>query len=156
MKNSLLSIIGLLVSILTFSQASDVVQNSKNDLPPQLLASYYKEIPKGIAGTGINNNKLWWLDTKYDDFNCCSYQSKILCWLDHIRFGDNAESRLELEQFDYGPIQANSVTTPGHQAVVIYPKNTNWRETGIVLDPWPEQKPMIYRMEEWKKLFPHA
>jgi hypothetical protein len=154
MKNSLLSFLSILVSFTGITQVNDA--RSEQVLPKELLNAYYRVIPSGITTSGIQNNKMWWLDTKYDDFNCCSYQSKILSWLDGVRFGNNMEIRQQLEQFDYGPIQANSVSTPGHQSVVIYPKNTNWKETGIVLDPWPEQKAKTYTIQEWKKLFPLA
>lgn len=60
-----------------------------------------------------------------------------------------------MEGFEYGPIQA---WLGGHQAVIIFPKGTNWKETGTVLDPWPTQnhegKPITYTVAEWKKQFP--
>jgi hypothetical protein len=125
-----------------------------------LLKGFYDErrIPPGIVSSGETNNKLWWFNrAKYDDYTCGSYQSKILSWLDGIRMGTNAQQKAWLDKFDYGPIQTNCGPVPGgHQAVVIYPKGTNWRETGTVLDPWPEQKPKQYTIEEWKKIFPHG
>lgn len=129
-------------------------------LQKELLKSYFDEskIPRGIVSSGETNNKLWWLDrAKYDNYTCGSYQSKILSWLDGIRMGNNPEQKAWLDKFDYGPVQTNCGPIPGgHQAVVIYPKGTNWKETGTILDPWPEQKPKSYTIEEWKKIFPHG
>lgn len=115
------------------------------------------KIPRGLVSNGPDNNKLWWFDKKYDDYVCGAYQSKVLGLLDNIKFGNNAAQKKLLEEYDYGPIQANCGVTPGgHQAVVIYPKGTDWRKTGTVLDPWPEQRPKSYTIEEWKKIFPHG
>ena len=115
------------------------------------------KIPRGLVSNGPDNNKLWWFDKKYDDYVCGAYQSKVLGLLDNIKYGTNAEQKKLLEGYDYGPIQANCGITPGgHQAVVIYPKGTDWRVTGTVLDPWPEQRSKSYTMEEWKKIFPHG
>lgn len=126
----------------------------------ELLKGFFDErrFPRGIVSNGPTNNQLWWLDrAKYDDYTCGSYQSKILTWLDGIRMGKNPEQKAWLDKFDYGPIQTNCGFVPGgHQAVVIYPKGTNWRETGTILDPWPEQKPKSYTIDEWKKIFPHG
>jgi|CXWL01.1.fsa_nt_gi hypothetical protein len=115
------------------------------------------KIPRGLVSNGTDNNKLWWFDKKYDDYVCGAYQSKVLGLLDNIKYGNNPAQKKLLEGYEYGPIQANCGVTPGgHQAVVIYPKGTDWRVTGTVLDPWPEQKSKSYTMEEWKKIFPYG
>lgn len=114
-----------------------------------------RKIPKGLVSNGPDNNKLWWFDKKYDDYVCGAYQSKVLGMLDNIKYGNDPAQKKLLEGYDYGPIQANCGITPGgHQAVVIYPKGTDWRVTGTVLDPWPEQRSRSYTIEEWKKIFP--
>ena len=84
----------------------------------------------------------------------------MLGLLDNIKYGTNAEQKKLLEGYDYGPIQANCGITPGgHQAVVIYPKGTDWRVTGTVLDPWPEQRSILYdggmekNISAWSKSF---
>lgn len=116
-----------------------------------------RKIPRGLVSNGPDNNKLWWFDKKYDDYVCGAYQSRVLGMLDNIKYGNDPAQKKLLEGYDYGPIQANCGITPGgHQAVVIYPKGTDWRVTGTVLDPWPEQRSKSYTMEEWKKIFPHG
>jgi hypothetical protein len=115
------------------------------------------KIPRGLVSNGPDNNKLWWFDKKYDDYTCGAYQSRVLGMLDNIKYGNDPAQKKLLEGYDYGPIQTNCGVTPGgHQAVVIYPKGTDWRQTGTVLDPWPEQRSKSYTMEEWKKIFPHG
>ncbi len=114
-------------------------------------------IPRGLVSNGPDNNKLWWFDKKYDDYTCGAYQSKVLGFLDNMKYGNDPAQKRLLEDYDYGPIQTNCGVTPGgHQAVVIYPKGTDWRVTGTVLDPWPEQRPRSYTMEEWQQIFPHG
>lgn len=113
------------------------------------------KIPRGLVSNGPDNNKLWWFDKKYDDYTCGAYQSKVLSLLDNMKFGSDPKQRELLRDYEYGPIQANCGITPGgHHAVVIFPKGTDWRETGTVLDPWPEQKPKSYTIQEWMQLFP--
>lgn len=132
---------------------------SKVAILKDLLKIYGDEskIPRGLVSNGPDNNKLWWFDNKYDDYTCGAYQSRVLGMLDNIKYGNDAEQKKLLEGYEYGPIQANCGVTPGgHQAVVIYPKGTDWRETGTVLDPWPEQKSKSYTIEEWKKIFPYG
>lgn len=115
------------------------------------------KIPRGLVSNGPDNNKLWWFDNKYDEFVCGAYQAKVLKLLEEMKFSTNAEQRKWMEDYDFGPIETNCGVIPGgHQAVVIYPKGTNWKETGTILDPWPEQRPKSYSIEEWKKIFPHG
>ncbi len=116
-----------------------------------------KKIPRGLVSNGPDNNKLWWFDNKYDEFVCGAYQAKVLRMLEEMKFSTNPEHRKWMDDYDFGPIETNCGVIPGgHQAVVIYPKGTNWKETGTILDPWPEQRPKSYTIEEWKKIFPHG
>jgi len=91
-----------------------------------------------------------------NNYACGSYQGDVLNLLEKIRNSpDQSENRL-LEDFDFGPIQ---IAAGGHQAVVIFPKGTKWLDTGIVLDPWKEQRPEIYAIQgagnqpPWCELF---
>lgn len=86
-------------------------------------------------------------------FACGDYQTMVLTWLDAIRRHPDPEVRAQLGGLDYGPIQAYS---GGHQAVVVYPRGTDWRDTGTVLDPWPEQFPKSFTMDEWEQRFPRG
>ncbi len=116
-----------------------------------------KKIPRGLVSNGPDNNKLWWFGNKYDEFVCGSYQAKVLKMLEDMKFSTNEAERKLMDDYDFGPIETNCGIIPGgHQAVVIYPKGTNWKETGTILDPWPEQRPKSYTIEEWKKIFPHG
>ncbi|MFZ1262737.1 MAG: hypothetical protein WAT34_04440 [Chitinophagaceae bacterium] len=122
-----------------------------------ILKIYGESIPNGIVSNGPLNNKNWWLNKKkYDDYVCGGYQGKVLTVLDGLKFSNNPAEKKLLEGYDYGPVKVwYGVTPGGHRAVVIYPKGSDWRKTGIILDPWPEQKAKSYTMDEWRKLFPH-
>ncbi len=58
--------------------------------------------------------------------------------------------RARLAGLDYGPIQAYN---GGHQAVVLFPRGTDWQQTGIVLDPWPNQRPESKPIAAWMERF---
>jgi hypothetical protein len=83
--------------------------------------------------------------------NACGWwQGEVIKWLDSIRLSTDPAQRALLDGLDYGPIQAYY---GGHQAVVLYPKGTNWQEQGIVLDPWPNQIPESVSIADWKATF---
>lgn len=117
----------------------------------KILSLYYSKIPKGLLTSGNDNNLKSWWDSKYKEFACGGYQSKVLTLLDGLRFSLDPAERDLMTDFDYGPIHAYE---GGHQAVVIYPKGSDWGKTGIVLDPWVTQKPTQYTIAEWKNIFP--
>ena len=134
----------------------------------EILKRYKDAMPEGRAATGPDNNKLALFKDGYDEFACGEYQSKILTLLARLQYSSDPKEKAlmegmgtkeGMEGFDYGPIQGYVGPLPfGHQAVVIFPKGTNWKETGIVLDPWPTQKhegtQITYTAAEWTKLFP--
>jgi hypothetical protein len=110
-------------------------------------------VPIGLRIPGIINNifALFTLPPTrefFQDWACGGYQGKVLDFLDALK--SDPETCTLLNGFKYGPIQAYK---GGHQAVVIYPINTDWRKTGTVLDPWPNQKPEIFTAPEWNKKF---
>jgi len=111
-----------------------------------LLKNYMEKIPKGILANG-NLNALADLNDheKYGKYVCGGYQSTVLDFLEDLR------KTKQMEGYDFGPIQAFG---GGHQAVVVYPKGTDWKKTGTVLDPWINQKPEKYTVEEWTSHFP--
>ncbi len=113
----------------------------------KILDYYYERIPKGITTSGARNNVLDLMGYPgYHEFACGGYQSKVLNLFNALRFSVDPCERALFDKWDYGPIQA---WYGGHQAVVLYPWATNWMETGLVLDPWIEQKPMIYEVRDW-------
>jgi hypothetical protein len=119
----------------------------------KIMQLYQQKIPNGIAGSGNKNNLLSWIPysgDKYDEFKCGGYQSRVLNFLDSLKFSDDPEKRALLDEWDYGPIEAY---WGGHQAVVIYPKGTDWVDSGIVLDPWVSQKPKAYTIHGWAGMF---
>lgn len=89
-----------------------------------------------------------------DDFACGAYQGNVLDWLEGMR--KNPERKELIEKFDFGPVQ---IAGGAHQAVVVFPKGTDWRKTGVIMDPWKEQRPMFYSLTgtksgtAWCKLF---
>ena len=97
--------------------------------------------------SGSLNNIYSVFNDKYDDYVCGAWQGKVLEMLDGMRVG--ADKKL-FDNLDYGPIQAYWGM---HQAVVIYPKGTDWRKTGTVLDPWVNQHPETFTIKEWNKRF---
>jgi hypothetical protein len=121
----------------------------------QILSLYYTKIPNGITTSGTKNNILYMTkraigfrgtDNEYDRFLCGGYQSAVIDLLARIKFSDDPCQAALMEDFDYGPIQA---WWGGHQAVVLYPKGTDWMITGIVLDPWINQSPKEYSFADW-------
>ncbi|MBI5583572.1 MAG: hypothetical protein HY892_07090 [Deltaproteobacteria bacterium] len=128
----------------------------------EILRRYQAAMPVGIAATGPINN-LWADNTgdpRYKECACGGYQSKILTLLGQLQYSSNPKEKALFEGygpegFEYGPIAG---WMGGHQAVVLYPKGTDWRVTGTVLDPWPTQNhagtPITYPVAEWAKKFP--
>lgn len=132
----------------------------------KILRLYEQKIPKGITSSGNKNNLLYCLHkgskigttdiwnknhtNPYDQFRCGGYQSKVLDLLNSLKFSDDPEERALLDEWDYGPIES---LWGGHQAVVIYPKGTDWVDSGIVLDPWIDQEPKKYDIHSWAGMF---
>jgi hypothetical protein len=131
----------------------------------KILRLYEQKIPKGSTSSGNKNNLLYclhegskigttyiWddLTNPYDQFTCGGYQSKVLDLLNSLKFSDDPEERALLDEWDYGPIES---LWGGHQAVVIYPKGTDWVDSGIVLDPWIDQEPKKYDIHSWAGMF---
>ncbi|MBK7997076.1 MAG: hypothetical protein IPK14_28000 [Blastocatellia bacterium] len=141
-----------------FSMMAPPQDTSKHEEAPlsdavifkRILDSYMSKIPKGMVTGGFTNNVLSFLDSRFKEYTCGGYQGKVLAFLDAIKWSKDPKERALLDKFDYGPIQAYY---GGHQAVVIYPKGTNWIETGTILDPWPTQSPKTYTIQEWAVRF---
>jgi hypothetical protein len=91
-----------------------------------------------------------------DQYACGAYQGLVLDWLERIKNSQDPGKRQLLDGFDFGPIQ---IAAGSHQAVVIFPSGTDWHLTGIVLDPWKEQRPEIYPLRgigdqaDWCEMF---
>lgn len=120
------------------------------DLLQEILRLYAENIPIGKAGNGPVNNLRSWFEPGLNEFRCGGYQGRVLKFLDELRFDPDPMRRRLLADFDYGPIEASQ---GNHQAVVIYPRGSDWTQTGIVLDPWPNQRPDHYTMSEWVRRF---
>lgn len=117
----------------------------------EILKLYTARIPNGIASTGKMNNIYDFFGyAGYAEFTCGGYQSKVLDFLNALKYSQNPCERELLDNWDYGPIQA---WFGYHQAVAIYPKGTDWTQTGIVLDPWPKQTPKSYSANDWAIMF---
>ena len=133
------------------------VQNYKNS-KREILKEFHN-FPSGptrglkIKGyrlpSGSMNNIFSVYDDEFSDYVCGAWQGKVLRMLDKMRLG-TPEERKFFDHLDYGPIQAY---WGGHQAVVIYPKGTDWKKTGTVLDPWPSQFPETFTIKDWNERF---
>lgn len=149
-----------------------VLRSSNEDIDPVLpfvptervtefreLARRFREaIPAGVYGYGVPepydkiftpgqfNNLVYGANSTA----CGGYQDQVLKWLLGLYFSKDPADRALLDGFDFGPIQ---ITKGAHQAVVIYPKGTDWRSNGIVFDPWVEQRPRLYTIDEWDGMF---
>ena len=116
----------------------------------QVLSAFPAAIPKGSINwtggiSGNINNRL--LSIFYGGaYTCSDYQGRVLRWLDGLRTSPDENVRGMLAGLDYGPIQTNG---GGHRAVVIFPRGTDWRATGTVLDPWPQQQPASFPIGRW-------
>ncbi|NQT74317.1 MAG: hypothetical protein HQ553_16365 [Chloroflexi bacterium] len=94
---------------------------------------------------GFYNNMLSLAGYKiYDDWACGSYQAKVLEFLNNIQ--SNPDECTLLNNYDFGPIEGRCGR---HHAVVIYPKGTDWKTEGTVLDPWPSQSPEYVPISKW-------
>lgn len=114
-----------------------------DEVPPE-----YRDLHRAVFGgatPGEFNNLIGSNETA-----CGGYQDKVLKWLLSLHFSKNPSDKTLIEGFDFGPIQ---IEKGAHQAVVIYPRGTNWRSNGIVLDPWREQEPRLYTIGEWDSLY---
>jgi hypothetical protein len=83
-------------------------------------------------------------------YACGDYQGIVTNWLDSVRLSQDPGQRALLDGWEYGPVQAYF---GGHQAVVLYPKGSDWQQEGIILDPWPTQIPTFFTFEEWDEKF---
>jgi hypothetical protein len=116
----------------------------------QILSAFPAAIPKGSINwtggiSGNINNRL--LSIFHGGaYTCSDYQGRVLRWLDGLRTSPDENVRGMLAGLDYGPIQTNG---GGHRAVVIFPRGTDWRATGTVLDPWPQQQPASFPIGRW-------
>lgn len=124
----------------------------------ELVRRYRDTIPRGVYGYGVpgpyqhlfSPGQMNNLTYGANSTACGGYQDQVLKWLLSIYFNKNSTDKALLDGFDFGPIQ---ITKGAHQAVVIFPTGTDWRSTGVVLDPWPEQTPRLYPVDEWDGMF---
>lgn len=130
----------------------------------RILQLYARRIPRGLVSSGRLNNILSVpagqtafieagmskSENPYIRFRCGGYQKQVLDFLDDVRLSRDPAERALLDGFDYGPIEGSCGF---HQAVVIYPSGTDWEQTGIVLDPWPNQRPEHVSIGEWAARF---
>jgi hypothetical protein len=107
--------------------------------------SFIQRTLMNVFSPGLSSNM-----TNWTKFSCGDFQTRTLAWLDSIRTHPDPEMRAQLAGLDYGPVQAYR---GGHQAVVIFPRDTDWQDTGTVLDPWPNQRPETLTMEQWGDRF---
>jgi hypothetical protein len=131
----------------------------------ELAILYREEIPSSPTGRQDSDDNPWlYLFSPgsvnnifgENEYACGAYQGDVLDWLEKIKNSADPQTRQLLDGFEFGPIQ---IAEGGHQAVVLFPTGTDWRLTGIVLDPWKEQRPEIYALrgvgdqKDWCEMF---
>lgn len=150
------------------SRLDDIIHFLPEDLREpfrQLAILYREEIPSSPTGRQDSSDNPWLYllspgaaNNIFDDsvYACGAYQDRVLNWLEKVRSSPDPQMRELLDGFDFGPIQ---IAEGAHQAVVLFPAGTDWRVTGIVLDPWKEQRPEIYSLRalgeqpDWCQMF---
>lgn len=85
---------------------------------------------------------------------CGDYQFAILGFLEaleaHPDYSYLFDPALGCEvTIDFCPLQSYM---GAHRAVVVYPRGTDWRSTGVVLDPWYLQKAAHTTIHKWDKI----
>lgn len=120
-----------------------------SEIPTGQIITDPSWIQSGLLATGAKPGSVNNL-TNGQLFACGDFQTRVLEWLEAIRLHPDPAVRAQLAGLDYGPIQAYRGY---HQAVVIYPRGEDWRKAGHVLDPWPNQRPEVYTMDEWEVKF---
>ena len=124
-----------------------------------LLLKYRDVIPTGEFGRdniggfehlSVSPGQLNNLVNGANDTACGGYQGSVLKWLLSIKFNRDRQVQSQLDGFEFGPVQTEY---GGHQAVVIFPAGTDWHLSGVVLDPWVEQRPRMYPIDRWQSMF---
>lgn len=131
---------------MTQQQALQLIMSRFNNLGTGPTEGSY---PTYVASAGFWNNVYSVFSDANTPYVCGGWQGTVLDMLDSMRNGTDTEKQV-FQRYDYGPIHAYY---GGHQAVVIYPKGTDWQQTGIVLDPWPNQQPETFTIANWKSRF---
>jgi hypothetical protein len=148
------------------SQAEVVVKCScdkEGDLD-EVIRLYQLRIPEGPYHRDLKAGKVWSsfigikpgtatnlysnFNDEYGEFTCGAYQDKVLVFLSKMQ--STPEECHLLSGYDFGPIEGSYAA---HHATVVYPKGTDWKKTGMVFDPWPQQKPEVMPIGDWEKIF---
>lgn len=116
---------------------------------------YHRDLKAGNVGApfssmnpGYATNLYSITNNEYGEFTCGGYQHQVLVFLSKMQ-STPGECHL-LEGYDFGPIEGSYAA---HHAVVVYPKGTNWKKTGMVFDPWYHQKPEAMSIRVWEDVF---
>ncbi|MGM0770927.1 MAG: hypothetical protein ACQESU_04890 [Halobacteriota archaeon] len=116
---------------------------------------YHRDLQAGNVGApfssmnpGYATNLYSITNDEYGEFTCGGYQHQVLVFLSKMQ-STPGECHL-LEGYDFGPIEGSYAA---HHAVVVYPKGTDWKKTGIVFDPWYHQKPEAMSIRVWEDVF---
>ncbi|WP_406671328.1 hypothetical protein V7O67_06905 [Methanolobus sp. ZRKC4] len=130
----------------------------------EVIRLYQLRIPEGPYHRDLKAGKVWSsfigikpgtatnlysnFNDEYGEFTCGAYQHKVLVFLSKMQ-SNPGECHL-LSGYDFGPIEGSY---SAHHATVVYPKGTDWKKTGMVFDPWPQQKPEVMPIGDWEKIF---
>jgi pSer/pThr/pTyr-binding forkhead associated (FHA) protein len=131
-------------------ELGDILALYKSRIPHgKMWQDYYsgksKDQPPSSPRAGYKNNINSWVWREYEPWVCEAYQKRVLDLLHRMR-ADPVECR-HLLGWDFATIDG---WFGAHLAVVIYPEGSSWQEKGVVLDPWPSQKPEAYYIDQWR------
>jgi tetratricopeptide (TPR) repeat protein len=108
----------------------------------------------------------WLAETIFDEeayFTCAGYQDQVRQMLDLIRFHEDEGVSQLLHGLDYAPIYrgieefevwGRNMDIQYHAAVVLYPIGKDWKTDphSMVFDPWFQQRPVTYPMDQWRTI----
>jgi hypothetical protein len=126
--------------------AMSYTYDTRTSYAPKYYAHFLNNILNNPPAAGYFNNLQDAAGYKaYSPYVCSEYQDKVMKFLYDIQ--SNPKECSLLNGFEFSKIRGWGGM---HLAVVIYEQGTSWEETGIVLDPWPAQKPEAFSIDQWK------
>lgn len=136
---------GLKSNVLTINVLSQPTKEELAKSFDAILERYESTVP---ANPNSSSGPRWNLRNAFSSdpaFKCGDYQSHTLRLLLKLLFSTNVDDRKLMDGFDFGPLKAGYDTLRfNHHWVVIWPRDSEWKSSGIYLDPWLNQRPRAF------------